>query len=183
MITLFPNRWSATRAVGFISYFGASIVCGVSWLEARRHPRSYPESDRLALVLTLIESLLCLDMLFEWRFDLRSAFTNLFLEFQPYSARHPLQINLLCGLVLLLILGLGMALHRFKRRKGALLAVIGVTLSLTLYSTEIISLHETDRGLYHLVSGVMVIAFLWAFACALTLLGIRMEAQSAARRI
>jgi len=64
---------------------------------------------------------------------------------------------------------------------GALLALMGVFLSLTLISMEIISIHQTDEGLYHLVNGVMVIAYLWALASALTLVGMRMERRSGVR--
>jgi hypothetical protein len=180
---LFPNRWNATRAVGFLFYFGSAISCLLWWLRARRYPRSYPESSRLALFLAVIESLFCLDMLLEWRLEVHQFFVNLFLENHVYGERHGLQVGLLGALFLLLIASLGMVLRRFRARKGASLAIGGVFLSLTLYAMEIISMHETDRGLYHLVSGVMVIAYLWALACVLTLLGAIMDARSGAGRI
>jgi hypothetical protein len=167
--------------VGFLSYFGAAISCGIAWLQARRSPRSYPEFARFALILGIIESILCLDMVFEWRFAIHAFFNELLMERNLYGGRHPLQVALLCLLGILVFVGFLTAFRRLRTRPGALLAVTGVFLSLTLYSVEIISMHETDRGLYHLVSGVMVIAFLWVLACALTLLGIRMEARSGAR--
>jgi hypothetical protein len=181
MIMLFPVRWSATRAVGFISYFGTSISCGITWLQARRHPRSYPESAGFALALTIIESLLALDMLFEWRFVLHTVFMKLFMEHDLYNERQPVQLGLLLLLAALLFAAVRMAFCRFHMRMGTLLMLTGVFLSLTLISMEIISMHETDQGLYHLVNGVMVIAYLWVLACALTLLGMRMERRSVVR--
>jgi hypothetical protein len=50
-----------------------------------------------------------------------------------------------------------------------------------LWLVEIISLHETDASLYHLVNGIMVIAFLWIAVCLLTLLGVGIEARFSAR--
>jgi hypothetical protein len=128
-----------------------------------------------------MELLLCLDMLFEWRLLAHSWFAELFLERNLYNGRRNLQLVLLSALALLLLLALRASYRHFRGRRGATLASSGLCLSLTLYAMEIISMHETDHALYHLVSGVMVIAYLWALSCALTFAGAMIEARSGGR--
>jgi hypothetical protein len=120
-------------------------------------------------------------MVFQWRLSAHSGLANLFMEHQLYDQRHVLQLGLLSALGLLLLLALRAVVRHLRGRKGALLAASGLCLSLTLYAMEIISMHETDQALYHLVSGAMVIAYLWALSCALTFAGAMMEARSGGR--
>jgi hypothetical protein len=52
----------------------------------------------------------------------------------------------------------------------------GLLLSLTCWCVEVISLHATDRILYHFAGGLMVVAFLWIVACIMTAVGIQIDA-------
>jgi hypothetical protein len=178
-IALFPIWWSVTRKVGFISYAGAGLGC-LSFGAASRH-RSRAGVARFAGIVSLIEFLLALDMAFEWRISLHNFWGDMFMKYNLYGRRHTLQLELLSALGCTFMFIVSYAFRRLRSRKGFLLAVVALSGSCTLWLMEIISLHETDSALYHLVNGVMVIAFLWVVACSLTLLGVGIEVQSAAR--
>jgi hypothetical protein len=181
VITLFPIWWPVTRWIGIAAYSGTSLYCVLTWLKARRHhPPSGFGVARLASSLAMIEFLLALDMIFEWRIALHNFGAGLFMKYNLYNQRQPIQIALLFILGCVLLFALGRACRLFHARGGSLLAVSGLSMSLTLWLMEIISLHQTDSGLYHLVNDVMVIAFLWVLACSLTLLGVGIEARFAA---
>lgn len=179
---LFLVCWSATRAVGFVSYAATSVFCASVWLWARRGVPSQMKAARLALVPALIELILSLDMVFEWRFALRFFLEGVFMKHDLYGRRHPYQASALLAVGLILILALVAALRCLRARKGALLAVSGISMSLALWLIEVISMHEVDGVLYRMVDGIMVIAPLWALACALTLAGAGAEAWVAASR-
>lgn len=120
-------------------------------------------------------------MIFEWRLALHALVVNMFMKYNLYGGRHSLQIVLLCALGSLLLFFLLYFFRRFRSHKGSLLTVSALSVSLCLWLVEIISLHETDASLYHLVNGIMVIAFLWIAVCLLTLLGVGIEARFSAR--
>lgn len=181
-ITLFPIWWSITRRVGFISYAGAGLGCLLFGASSRRsRPGSRAAIARLAGIVSLIEFILALDMAFEWRISLHNFWGDMFMKYNLYGRRHTIQLELLFALTCILVFTLSYAFRRFWARKGLFLAVCALAGSCTLWLMEVISLHETDSALYHLVNGIMVIAFLWVVACSLTLLGVGMEVQSAAR--
>ncbi|MBB6142814.1 hypothetical protein HNQ77_000752 [Silvibacterium bohemicum] len=180
-ITLFPIWWSLTRTTGITAYFVTGLCCVLVWLRNRSSRQRHAISG-LAIRLALIEFLFCADMILEWRLALHTFFVNLFMEYNLYNQRHSMQLGLLFALGCLLLFMLLSVYRRFQRRTGAFLAVSGVLLSATLWLMEIISIHEVDASLYHLVDGVMVIALLWVLACSLTLAGIGLEARLAARQ-
>jgi hypothetical protein len=181
VITLFPIVWSITRKLGFAAYAGASFFCGVVWLGFRRQRRRRTGLSHLAFVLAAIELVLALDMIFEWRLAFHTFCVNLLMKYNLYQERRPFQAALLVTLGCVLLLFSGSAIRRYRARGGALLAVGGISMSIGLWVLEIISMHEVDQALYHLVKGVMVIAPLWVSACAITVLGVWIEARRPAR--
>lgn len=181
-LTLFPFWWSATREIGFVAYSATGIGCVLFWLRSLSFPdRPHTGIGRLAAIVAAIEFILALDMVFEWRIALHDFFADTFVRHNLYGRRHTFQLELLIVLGCILAFTLGLAFQRLRTRRGSFLAIGALSLSITLWLMEIISLHETDTGLYHLVNGIMVIAFLWVLACSLTLLGVGIEARSAAR--
>jgi len=181
LITLFAISWSITRKLGFAAYCGASFFCGSVWLGFRRQHRRRTGLSHLAFVLAAIELVLAVDMIFEWRLAFHTFCVKLFMKYNLYEGRRPFQAVLLVTLGCVLLLVPQFAIRRFHLRAGALLAVGGVSMSIGLWVLEIISMHEVDQALYHLVNGVMVIAAFWMLACAITVLGVWIEARLAVR--
>jgi hypothetical protein len=180
VLTPFAIWWPVTRKVGFAAYLGTSLSCGVVGLSFRHRPRLRSGIARLALLLAMIEFVLALDMVFEWRLALHSFCGNLFMKYNLYDRRRPIQAVLLFAVGAVLLFAASRVFRRYHGRTGVLLAASGVALSITLWLVEIISMHEIDAALYYQVSDVMVIALLWVLACGVTLLGVGIEARRAA---
>jgi hypothetical protein len=179
-IALFPIWWTATREIGFSSYAVTALVC--LWFSFRTRRAAWLVQARIAGLAAVAEFFLALDIVFEWRLFLHDFLAGTFVKYNLYSHRHTFQLVFLVAVSCILFLSLSIAFHSFRDRKGALLAVCALFVSFTLWFIEVISLHETDSALYHLVNGVMVIAFLWVITCALTLLGIGMDSHCALRK-
>lgn len=176
--------WSLTRRIGFTAYAVTSLGGLWAWASVRRSPDEQRRREAgLALLISIVECLFALDMVFEWRIMLHTFWADLFMKYNLYNQRHTIQLDLLFVLGCALLLVLTRAFFRFRSRKGSLLAVAGLSMSLTVWAMEIISLHETDSGLYHMVNDVMVIAILWVIACLLTLLGVGIAARMPACKI
>jgi hypothetical protein len=88
-----------------------------------------------------------------------------------YELRKEPQIIAVFILAALLLLGL-LAVRRFFRGRGTALAVSGVVLSLVLWCTEVVSLHDVDHVLYHRLGQIMPVSLLWIVACLMTSIGI-----------
>lgn len=136
----------------------------------------------MALVLSVVELFFALDMIFEWRLALHTSFASLFTAHHMYDRRYPFQLWSLAALALILLTFLTYFYRHYRGRPGARIALTGVSLSLSLWLIEIISMHSVDQSLYHMVNNIMIVAILWIFLCALTLMGVGIEAQHTARK-
>jgi hypothetical protein len=163
------NWLNATRAVGFLAYGTAVTCCAVAWIRSKSR-----RSSQLAAILTLIETLLLLDIAFNWRWMLHGAIGGFAQRHNEYGARRVPQVIAVSILVGVLALGL-IANWRLRGRFGRLLAVSGVLLSLVLWCTEVVSLHSVDRLLYYSLDNVMAISIVWILSCAMTSIGILLD--------
>jgi hypothetical protein len=156
-----------TRAVGLIAYGTAVTCCGIAWVREKNQRRDW----RLAALLTLIESTLLLDVAFNWRWMLHQLLMDIAHGAHEYQVRRIPQLIVLIILAGLLFLGL-LAIRRFSRGRGGTgLAVSGVLLSLVLWFTEVVSLHEVDHVLYYRLGKIMAVTLLWILACLMTSVG------------
>jgi hypothetical protein len=170
------EEWlTPTRATGIAAYGVAMTCCGIAWARTRR----LRAASQLAALLTAIEGVLVLDMIFNWRWMLHQELMDLAQRWHEYDIRRSPQRIAIIILALLLLLGLISALRILRGRTGALLAVSGVLLSLVLWCTEVVSLHEMDHVLYHLLGPWMVVSLVWVFAGLMTSVGILMDARQA----
>jgi hypothetical protein len=173
MIT--SGEWlNSTRAVGLLAYGTATICCGIAWMRGK----SRRQDGRLRVLLMLIEGLLLLDIAFNWRWMLHQLVVDFAQRRHEYGLRKELQfiaVVVLAGLLLLALL----AVRRFFRGRGTALAVSGVVLSLALWCTEVISLHEVDHVLYHRLGPMMAVSLLWIVACLMTSIGMLLVSRHA----
>jgi hypothetical protein len=166
MIT--SGEWlNPTRAVGLLAYGTATICCGIAWMRAKaRH-----QEGRLPAFLMLIESVLMLDIAFNWRWMLHQLVGDFAQRRHEYELRTEPQFIADVILVALLLLGLLVVRRFFRGRGGASLAVSGVLLSLVVWCTEVVSLHALDHVLYHPLGKIMAVSLLWILACLMTSIG------------
>ena len=166
MIT--SGEWlNPTRAVGLLAYGTAAICCGIAWMRAKaRH-----QDGRLPAFLMLIESVLLLDIAFNWRWMLHRLAMDFAQRRYEYELRREPQFIAVVSLVALLLLGLLAVRLFFRGGRGNSLAVSGVLLSLVLWCTEVVSLHAVDHVLYHPLGKIMAVSLLWILACLMTSIG------------
>jgi hypothetical protein len=164
------NWLNATRAVGLLAYGTAVTCCAVAWIRSKSR-----RSSQLAAILTLIETLLLLDIAFNWRWMLHGAIGGFAQRHNEYAARRMPQVIALSILGGMLVLGLIATWRLFRGRFSPLLAVSGVLLSLVVWCTEVVSLHSVDRLLYYSSGDVMAVSLLWILACAMTSIGILLD--------
>jgi hypothetical protein len=158
-----------TRACGLVAYATAAVCCAIRWIKPKRG------TSRLAAVLLFIEVALLLDMAFNWRWKLHQALMDLAQREHEYGQRRLPQTIVLLLLVCLLLYGVYRCWRSFRHRGTTLLAVCGTLLSLVLWCTEVISLHQVDHVLYFSVGGVMAVSLLWVLACGMTSIGILLD--------
>jgi len=124
-----------------------------------------------------------LDMVFNWRWMLHQFLMDEATKAALYASRRGPQALVLAALVLLFAFGLWIAWRRLRGRTGALLAAAGALLSLVLWCTEVVSLHQVDHILYRPIGARMTVSFLWLFACLTTSVGILVDSQSTAKQV
>jgi hypothetical protein len=167
MIT--SGEWlNPTRAVGLLAYGTATICCGITWIRAKTRGQDW----RLAALLTLIEGLLLLDIAFNWRWMLHALVGDVARSRHEYALRKEPQVMALVILGALLLLSMLAALRLFRGKVGGRLAIWGALLSVFVWCVEVVSLHEADHILYHLIGKWMVVSALWILACLMTSIGI-----------
>jgi hypothetical protein len=127
--------------------------------------------------LTALESLLLVDMAVNGRWMLHDLFDGAAQRRHVYDLRRLPQSIFVAILVGVLFAGLLIAFRLFRARMGALLAVSGALLSLVSWCIEVVSLHAVDAVLYRRVGSLMVISFVWIFACLLTCTGILIDSR------
>lgn len=156
---------------GIVSYSLAAISSLIAWNRARRSP----ETASLAAFLTILEGALLLDVTFDWRWALHHFILRESMKYGLYGHRSIPQIVMLLLLAAIVLPAATFAQRRVRGRPGAAIALWGLFLSLTCWCVEVISLHATDRILYHTVGGFMLVAFIWMAACGLTAIGIQLD--------
>jgi hypothetical protein len=164
-----------TRLVGLASYGLALCACGIAWLSARQSLRT----ARMAACLFAVEFFLFLDMAFNWRWALNGVLVGEARQHRFYEGRREPQAVLVLLLLVLLLAALVRVVRRYRKDFGAALAVTGVAISSTSWCVEVISLHQVDAVLYHVLGPVKVVSLVWIFGCLLTAIGMLLSACQA----
>src|SRR5579862_5114304 len=108
------------RASGIAAYLAASACCAVTAVRA-----ASLRTSRLAVVLGLVNTLLLLDIAFDWRWRLYDWLKNQAVSQHWYEQRHWPQVTTLAILAALLLAGVAMARRRYSTSAGASLAIEG----------------------------------------------------------
>lgn len=161
-------RISPRAATELAANVTAVTCCGLAW----RRTRGERPASNIAAALTVVEGLLLLDLIFNWRWALHSRFVALAMRWNLYGGRRGPQTVALGLLAVLLLASLRPALRFLRWRAGAFLAVVGVLLSLVLWCTEVISLHALDHVLYRPLGELTVVSVVRVLPCLMTSVGI-----------
>ena len=111
----------------------------------------------------------CVEVVVGVRYLLHNA-VDLTLQAQGrYENRHPVQFTL-AAMTLTIALVCGVAILRRRRQLGAGLtgALIGTTLTATLFGVETISMHDVDAMMYAMAGPIKGIGWLWVGVAAIT---------------
>jgi hypothetical protein len=144
---------SSTRGVGLLGYAAASGACAYAWQKTAQ--------KRTWLTLTLIQLLLLLDLIFNWRWRLHDRVVAFALADNVYDERRwPQKIVLALVFVTMIVLAWRLW-RRFQSRGGLTIAIVATVLSIALRLAELISWHKSDTILHWPIAGAMVVTFLW----------------------
>jgi hypothetical protein len=172
---IFEWLWrDPTRAAGVAAYGVALACCVFAWSQAKGDSAK----SRLAALLTVCDGLLLLDMVFNVRWILHQFFLDEATAVALYASRRGPQTLVLVALAGVFLFGLRRAAQKLHGRGGAVLAVSGVLFSVTLWCTEVVSLHAVDHILYRSIGNLMTVSFLWIVACMLTSIGVLVESKA-----
>ena len=172
---IFEWMWrNPTRAAGTAAYSIALACCVFAWSQAKGDSAK----SRLAALLTACDGLLLLDMVFNVRWILHQLFMDGATTMALYASRRGPQRLVLMALAGVFLLGLRVMSQKLRGRSGAILASSGALLSVSLWCTEVVSLHAVDHILYHSIGNLMTVSFLWILACMLTSIGVLVESKT-----
>ena len=175
MNEIFEWLWrNPTRAAGVAAYGVALVCCVFAWSRAKGDVTK----SRLAALLTVCDGLLLLDMVFNVRWILHQFFLDEAAAVALYASRRGPQTLVLIALAGVFLFALRMASQKLRGRSGAVLAVSGVLFSVTLWCTEVVSLHAVDHILYRPIGNLMTVSFLWIFASMITSVGVLIESRT-----
>lgn len=160
-----------TQISGLLSY-GLSLS---AWIIASMRINGNFVRSRLAAAMGLVEGFLFLDVLFNWRWMLNWWLISEAKRENLYDSRRGPQIAALLLLIGMALMGVRWAFRRYRGRFGALLALSGVLLSLALWCSEVVSLHQLDVLLYRPVGPLMVVSLLWISISLVTSIGILID--------
>lgn len=170
------SEWfSITRTIGLTSYTVTLAVCSMRWIRSRQAGLQ----GKIFALLSCTQLILLLDMAFDWRWQLHEYWMRQAMVHGMYGERRGPQLLLLIALIAVLGICAVILLIRFWHEKGKALALTGTLLSVGLCGGEAVSYHDLDRIFHATVGGAMLVSYLWAFLCALTCLGIWIDARYA----
>lgn len=159
--------------VGMAAHLLAAIVCGCAWVQNRRRFYSF----RLVPILAMLEAVLFLDAMFNWRWILHGFLAKTAVANGVYGQRRLPQVLSLLALSGMASYALSLACRRFRGRPGAILAIFGGLFSAALWLVEVISLDATDIALQARLGPVMVVAVVWVLTSAASATGIYWDVQ------
>ena len=175
MADIFEWLWrNPTRAAGTAAYGVALACCVFAWSRAK----SDSTKSRFAALLTACDGLLLLDMVFNVRWTLHQVFMDEATVVALYASRRGPQTLVLIALAGIVLFGLRVVWQKLRGRSGAVLAASGALLSISLWCTEVVSLHAVDHILYHSIGNLMTVSFVWIFACVLTSIGVLVDSKT-----
>ena len=153
-----------TQFVGTIAFAGATIAC----LIAARHPSA--RDGRAWMVLALINSLFLMEIIFGFRHRIHNLADSILIADGKYGDRGPLQEILILSFATIAFILATLVLFRFRFATGGGRMAASISIAvLALFAIEAVSLHALDAVFYRPIGTVLLIGWIWAGACAVTI--------------
>jgi len=144
---------SGTHGIGFLGSAAAFAACAYAWEKTAQ--------KRAWLTLAIVQFVLLLDLVFNWRWELHDRAVAFAMADNVYDERRwPQKIVLALIFVTMIVLTLRLWRH-FQRRAGLTIAVVATVLSVALRISELISWHKADAILHYQIADAMVVNYLW----------------------
>jgi hypothetical protein len=122
------------------------------------------------MVLALINCLFLMEILFGFRHRIHNLANSILLADGKYGDRGPLQEILILSLAAIACALATLVLFRFRFATGGVRMAASVSVAvLALFAIEAISLHALDAVFYRRIGTVLLIGWIWAGACAVTI--------------
>jgi len=153
-----------TQFVGTIAFGGAAIACLVA-ARQRRTP-----DGRAWIVLALINCLFVVEILIGFRHRIHNLGNSILIADGKYGDRGSLQESLIWSLAAIACALATLVLFRLRFATGGVRMAGSISVAvLALFAIEAISLHALDAVFYQAISNVLLIGWIWAGACAVTI--------------
>jgi hypothetical protein len=159
--------FNATQSAGLAATAFAMVAC----VAAAKTPWRF---------LAVFHAALFLEVLLGLRHQIHALAGRGLMAEALYGERRPMQIALLAGLLVA-----GVLILWFAGRQKRLPAKVGILSSgmlAALFVVETISLHAIDAVLYRRIGPLMIIGFIWAALCAITILAALADRSAKDRR-
>src|SRR5258708_9112969 len=153
-----------TQFVGTIAFGGAAIACLIA---ARQ--RNTPDG-RAWMVLALINCLFLVEILIGFRHRIHNLANSILIADGKYGDRGSLQEILILSLAAIACVLATLVLFQFRFATSGVRMVASISVAvLALFAIEAISLHALDAVFYRAIGNVLLIGWIWAGACAVTI--------------
>lgn len=151
---------SSKYAIGVLCCLIAVAACIVACILARSRRQEF-HGWRVLVSLTVLQTVLLVDMLFHLRWLLHNKLAGEFLIHHVYERRVGPQHLALFLVAAAASTGIWLLLKSLRGRRGAQLASCGMILWISTWITEVISLHSTDIFLHKSLAHVTVRDAVW----------------------
>jgi len=164
---------SPTHITGLFAYTFSFLACAGRWLTQKKTDAG----RRWFGVLTLVQLVLLLDMMFRWRWKVHALLVREAVAEGVYNERRDPQLWVLIALGVVLVVVSLWVIYRWRARRGLALAMTGTLILAVLWCTEAISYHAMDQVLYTVAAaGVRIVGLSWCVAALMVCVGCWIDA-------
>ena len=164
------------HAIGVLCCLIAVAACIVACIVARSRRQEF-HGWRALVSLTVLQSALLVDMLFNLRWLLHNMLAGEFQVQHFYERRVGPQHLALLLVAAAASTGIWLMLKSLRGRRGAQLASCGMILWISTWFTEVISLHSMDVFLHHSLAHVNVRDVVWIVSCIMISYGVLLDVR------
>ena len=157
----------------------ATAACIVACNRARSRPQQSPSRWPVLVSLTVLQSALLVDMLFDLRWLVHNMLSGEFQVHHLYERRMGPQHLALILVAAAASIGFWLLLQTLRGRRGAQLASCGMVLWISTWFVEVISLHSMDVFLHLSLAHVNVRDVVWIVSSIMISYGVLLDVRRA----
>jgi len=170
---------SSKHAIGVLCCLIAFAACIVACIVARSRRQEFSSGWPVLVSLTVLQSALLVDMLFNLRWLLHNKLASEFMGHHFYDRRVGPQHIALFLVAAAATAGIWLLLKSLRGRRGAQLASCGMILWISIWFAEVISLHSMDVFLHKSLAHVNVRDAVWIVSSIMISYGVLLDVRRA----